>query len=85
MLTTSPFVTVLMTVYNGGKYLKSSIKSIVNQTYKDFEFLIVNNCSTDNSLDIIESFNDSRIVIHNNENNFGQTKALNIGLSFAKG
>ena len=80
-----PFVTVLMPVYNGGEYLKTSVRSVLNQTYKDFEFLIINDCSTDNSVKIIESFNDNRIVIHNNEKNLGQTKSLNIGLRLAKG
>ncbi len=80
-----PPVTVLMTVYNGGKYLKSSVQSVLNQTFRDFQFLIINDCSTDNSIDIIESFNDDRIVIHHNENNLGQTKSLNIGLRLAKG
>lgn len=81
----APLVTVLMTVYNGGEYLRSSVHSVLNQTYKDFEFLIVNDCSTDNSLDIIKSFNDKRIIIHHNEKNMGQTKSLNVGLRLAKG
>lgn len=80
-----PLVTVLMTVFNGGDYLRSSIQSVLNQTFRDFEFLIVNDCSTDDSVKIIESFNDKRIVIHNNEKNLGQTKSLNVGLKLAKG
>jgi glycosyltransferase involved in cell wall biosynthesis len=82
---TNPLVTVLMPVYNGAEYLKNSIQSIVNQTFEDIEFLIVNDCSTDNSVKIIESFNDKRISIHNNEKNLGQTKSLNIGLRLARG
>lgn len=82
---TAPLVTVLMTVYNGGKYLKSSVQSVLNQTFRDFEFLIVNDCSTDDSVKIIESFNDKRIVVHNNGKNLGQTKSLNIGIRLAKG
>lgn len=78
-------VTVLMPVYNGEEYLMSSVRSILSQTFKGFEFLIVNDCSTDGSLNIIKSFNDNRIVIHNNERNLGQTKSLNIGLKLAKG
>lgn len=78
-------VTVLMTVYNGGNYLRPAIESVLNQTYKDFEFLIINDCSTDNSVDVIESFNDRRIVVHSNEINIGQTKTLNIGFRLAKG
>ena len=81
----SPLVTVLMTVYNGSEYLDASVQSIINQTFEDFEFLIINDCSTDDSTKIIESFNDQRIVIYDNEKNIGQTKSLNIGLKLAKG
>src|SRR3990170_293893 len=81
----NPFVTVLMPVYNGGEYLKLSIESILSQTYKDFELLIINDCSTDNSMEVIQSFNDSRIVVHSNPVNMGQTKSLNVGLRLAKG
>lgn len=80
-----PLVTVLMTVYNGGRYLRSSVPSVINQTFRDFEFLIVNDCSTDDSVNIIQSFNDERIIVHNNENNMGQTKSLNVGLKLARG
>jgi len=81
----NPLVTVLMTVYNGGEYLKESVRSVISQTFRDFEFLIVNDCSTDDSVKTIESFNDERIIVHNNENNMGQTKSLNVGLKLARG
>ena len=80
-----PLVTVLMPVYNGGEYLRLSIESILSQTYRDFELLIINDCSTDNSLETIKSFNDPRIVVYTNTVNMGQTKSLNIGLKLAKG
>ena len=80
-----PLVTVLMALYNGGEYLKQSVESVLNQTYGNFEFLIVNDCSTDGSLKTIESFHDERIKVHNNTMNLGQTKSLNIGLKLAKG
>src|SRR3990172_12675648 len=82
---TNPLVTVLMPVYNGGDYLRLSIESILAQTYRDFEFLIINDCSTDNSMETISSFNDERIVLHTNAFNMGQTKSLNIGLRMARG
>lgn len=82
---TTPLVTVLMTVYNGKEYLEESVQSIIDQTFQRFEFLIVNDCSTDDSVKIIESFNDKRIIIYNNENNLAQTKSLNIGLKLAEG
>ena len=81
----NPLVTILMPVYNGGEYLLSSIESILKQTYRDFEFLIINDCSTDNSMEIVRSFNDARIVMHSNSLNMGQTKSLNVGLRIAKG
>ena len=80
-----PFITVLMTVYNGGDYLKSSIESVLNQSYKDFELLIINDKSTDHSLDVIKSYSDKRITLHSNPENLGQTKSLNLGLQLAQG
>ena len=53
-----PEISVLMPVYNGDKFLIKSIKSILNQTFKNFEFIIINDGSNDDSLKIIESFND---------------------------
>lgn len=78
-------VTVLMSVYNGEKYLKEAVDSILNQTFTDFEFLITNDASTDKSMEILRSYNDSRIKIVSNEKNLGLTKSLNKGLSLAKG
>lgn len=81
----TPKITVLMSVCNGARFLHDAVRSIVNQTLNDFEFLIVNDGSTDNSLDIIKSFNDSRIRVISNKSNIGLTKSLNIGLAAAKG
>lgn len=78
-------LSVLMPVYNASLFLKQAIESILNQTYKDFEFIIINDGSTDNSLEIIKSFNDSRIKIINNEKNLGIIKSRNIGLESAGG
>lgn len=81
----NPKLTVLMTVYNGEKYLKECIDSVLNQTFKDFEFLIIDDCSTDRSKDIIRSYKDDRICFIENEKNLSQVKSLNIGLSYARG
>lgn len=80
-----PAISVLMTVYNGESFLSDAIKSILNQTFNDFEFIIVDNASTDSSVKIIESFVDSRIRLVKNISNQGQTKALNIGLRVSRG
>ena len=62
-------LTVFMPVYNGEKYIKNAIQSILEQSYKDFQFLIINDGSTDESVNIIKSFNDSRInLVHNSKN-----------------
>ena len=61
-----PLVSVNMVSFNSEKYIAESIQSILNQTYKNFELIIVNDGSTDNTLREINNFNDSRIVIINN-------------------
>lgn len=75
-------VTVLMPVYNAEKYLKKCIESIINQSFKDFILLIINDGSNDNSLNIINSFKDSRIIVINNEINKGLIYSLNKGIKF---
>lgn len=82
---TNPKISVIMSVYNGEKYLREAIESILNQTFTDFEFIIVNDGSTDGSLEIIQSYDDKRIKIINNEKNIGLTKSLNKALKVARG
>jgi L-malate glycosyltransferase len=78
-------LTVLMPVYNGERFLKSAIESILSQSFSDFEFLIINDGSTDNSDTIIRSFNDKRITLVSNEKNLGLISSLNKGINLAKG
>ena len=84
-MTSAPIVTVLMPVYNGGAFLRPTMETILGQTYREFEFLIINDCSTDDSLETIHSFGDPRIRVHTNPVNMGQTKSLNVGLRLARG
>ena len=84
-MTDNPKISVVMSVYNGERYLKEAIDSILNQTFTDFEFLIVNDGSTDASLEIIQSCQDERIRLINNEQNIGLTKSLNKAMSQARG
>lgn len=79
----TPIVTVLMPVHNGEKYLRESIESILNQTFSDFIFLIIDDGSTDKSAYIIKSYNDKRIKLLINEKNIGISKTLNIGIDNA--
>lgn len=82
----SPKVTVLMSVYNGEKYLEEAIESILNQTYRDFEFIIINDGSTDGTSDILARYQqmDDRICIYNQENQ-GLIASLNRGCQLARG
>lgn len=81
----TPKVTVLMPVFNGEKYIRESIDSILNQTFTDFEFLIICAPSNDNSLAIIESYADKRIRLVETVEKRGLIADLNQGLELAKG
>lgn len=83
----NPKVTILMPAYNAAKHIRSAIESILEQTYKDFEFIIVNDCSTDNTLKIIEEYakKDRRIKIISNKENLRIARTLNTGMKEAKG
>jgi glycosyltransferase involved in cell wall biosynthesis len=78
-------VTVLMPVYNGEKYLRAAIDSILTQTFRDFEFLIIDDGSQDNSEDIVRSYKDNRIALAKNEKNMGLEATLNRGILLANG
>lgn len=81
----NPKITVLMPVYNSESFLKEAIDSILDQTFTDFEFIIINDGSTDTTKNIINSYNDIRMKIVNNKKNIGLTKSLNKGLKLSKG
>jgi glycosyltransferase involved in cell wall biosynthesis len=76
----TPSLTVLMPVYNTEKYLREAIDSILQQTFTDFEFLIIDDCSTDYSPEIISSYTDPRIRVVRNEENMGMSATLNKGI-----
>ncbi len=83
----NPAISVIMTAYNTEKYIKEAIESILNQTFKDFEFIIVDDGSTDNTRLIIEEYakKDRRIKILYNKKNLGIVKSLNKAIAIAKG
>lgn len=78
-----PVITVLMPVYNAEAYLREAIESILNQTFQDFEFLIIDDGSTDGSAAIVRSYTDPRIRFVQNEKNLGLTATLNRGTALA--
>ena len=84
--TPTPTITVLMSCYNAAQWLDDAIRSVLNQTYTDFEFIIVNDGSVDNTLEIIQRFAafDSRIVVVTKPNS-GLSDSLNVGIKMARG
>lgn len=80
-----PLISVIMSVYNCEEYISFSIDSILNQTYSNFEFIIINDGSIDNTEKIICSFTDKRIKYIKYDNNLGYVERLNHGLSIASG
>ena len=79
-----PRVSVLMCVYNGMPYLEQSVMSILDQTFQDFEFVIINDGSTDTTQQTLEKFTDPRIRLVTQDNT-GLTKALNEGIKLCRG
>lgn len=78
-------VSIIISIYNGQRYLKESLDSLLAQTYQDLEIIIINDGSTDLSRSIIDSYNDKRIIFIDRTENLGLTKSLNEGLSLSKG
>ena len=68
---TNPLVSVCIPIFNGELYIRETMDCILNQTYKNIEIIISDNCSTDMGIEIIKSYNDPRIKIYRNENNMG--------------
>ena len=83
----SALVSVIMPVYNGEKYLKEAIFSILNQTYQNFELIIIDDGSTDNSIKIINELKSkfSKIIYSPNKKNIGVSATRNRGMKLAKG
>ena len=83
----SPLVSIIIPVYNVEEYLEECLNSLINQTLQNFEVICINDCSTDNSLNILNKYskNDSRFITISTTENSGPSKARNLGISIAKG
>ena len=82
---TAPRVSIILPIHNGAKYMRQSIDSCLNQTYKDLELIIVDDGSTDETPEIIRSYQDERIKYLRHERNRGLPHALNTGFAKAAG
>lgn len=83
MLTVEKKISVIIPNYNYGRYIDHAIQSVLNQTYTNLELIVVNNGSTDNSLEVLEKYRNEILLI--DQTNLGQSGARNSGLSRAKG
>jgi glycosyltransferase involved in cell wall biosynthesis len=81
----APEISIVLPAYNCESFLKEAIESLLNQAFKDFELIIINDGSTDKTEDVIKSFTDPRIIYLKNENNSGLVYTLNKGIDAAKG
>jgi glycosyltransferase involved in cell wall biosynthesis len=78
-------VSVVIGAYNGERFLRPAIESILNQTFRDFELIVIDDCSTDGSLQILREFKDDRLRVVSNEENRGIADTLNKGIAVARG
>jgi glycosyltransferase involved in cell wall biosynthesis len=85
MTAQSPIISVIMPVYNGAQFIRETIDSVLKQTYQNFEFIIVNDGSTDNTQQIVESYHDTSIILTTLARNAGVSNARNIGIGLARG
>lgn len=78
-------ISVIIPAYNSSKYIKRVVTSVLLQTYENFELVIVDDCSTDNTVELVESFADKRIKIVKHQHNTGAGVARQSGLKEATG
>lgn len=81
----SPVVSILMPVYKTAPYLREAMDSILSQTYSNYELIVLNDCSPDESDDILDTYTDLRIVRYKGEKNVGLSNILNVGIGLARG
>jgi len=84
-LSNQPLVSICIPTYNAKKTVVQTVQSILNQTYKNLEIIIVDNASTDNTLDLLQKFKDPRIKIYKNIKNIGAEKNFSRCIELAKG
>ena len=80
-----PEISVIMSVYNGSNYLEESINSILNQTFENFELIVINDNSDDETLKVLSQIKDRRLKVKNNSVRLGQGESLNVAIKIARG
>lgn len=80
-----PRISVILPVYNGAEHLRQAVETVLGQTFSDLELIVIDDASTDSSLDVLATVDDPRMVVHANATNKGLAATLNIGLDIAGG
>lgn len=80
-----PQVSVLMPIYNTAPYLREAMDSMLSQTFTDYELIVLNDCSPDNAEEILDTYDDPRILRYRGEKNVGLSNVLNVGIGLARG
>lgn len=81
----APLISAIMPVYNCAPYVKEAVESVLNQSFGDFELLIMDDASTDGTLDVIDGIKDARVIVHKSEQNMGQASQMNKGIQLSSG
>ena len=83
----TPEISLIMSVYNGEDYLADAVESVLNQTFDNFELIVINDCSTDSTIDILNKYADSdpRVKVYTNEVNLRLPSSLNKAMTYCKG
>ncbi len=81
----SPLISVVIPMYNAAEFIERTISSITNQTYSNLEIIVIDNCSTDNSVEVVNSLHDPRIKVYINETNVGFAGNINRGIDITCG
>src|SRR5579872_7316513 len=81
----APLVSVILPAYNSALYIREAIESILDQTYKNLEILVYDDCSSDDTVQIIEGYHDPRVRLFRKERNTGYTESLKMGVAAAAG
>ena len=81
----NPQISVIIPMYNDEKFIQTCMDSVLNQTFKNFEVIIVDDCSTDNSMEILQKYKDSRVKIYHRSRNLGESASRNVGLDLSSG
>ena len=78
-------VSIIMAAFNAQKTIGKAIESVIQQSYQNWELIVINDCSSDDTPEIVERYSDSRIKLINNEHNYGVSRSRKRGLAAAKG